>query len=204
MVMSIRNSYWGTLINSLKQALDWKKRRYLDHSPQFIKQEVFLARAVSGAPWVETGTYLGTTTDFLARKYPLVHTIEPAKLFYEKAKKTFHGRNVNVILGSSEHVFPNLLPTLRGDLNFWLDGHYSSGMTFKGKTDCPIEDELPAISANLRNFGKVCILIDDLRLFVTDSAEYADYPSIDFLVDWARAHSFRWRVEHDIFVMQNF
>ena len=94
------------------------------------------------------------------------------------------------------------MPKLSGDINFWLDGHYSAGKTFKGEKDCPIEDELNAIEENLENFAKISILIDDIRLFLPKSSNYSDYHSIDYLIDWARRLNMRWRIEHDIFIIQ--
>ncbi|MFP5456195.1 MAG: hypothetical protein ACLGHK_11940 [Alphaproteobacteria bacterium] len=203
LVRSLLRSPRLSAVNEFRQIRDWKKRHFLGNSLQFVKEEVFAAYGISGAPWVETGTHMGITTEFLAKRYPFVHTIEPAAVFYEAARAKFAGQNVNVILGTSETVFPELLPMLHGDINFWLDGHYSAGLTFKGSKECPVEDELAAISRNLANFSKVCILIDDIRCFLPDAAGYADYPSLDSLVDWARAHGFRWRVEHDILILRN-
>jgi hypothetical protein len=54
---------------------------------------------------------------------------------------------------------------LSGNLNFWLDGHYSDGITFKGDKDTPIVDELNHISMNLDRYNEVCVLIDDVRCF---------------------------------------
>jgi hypothetical protein len=64
--------------------------------------------------------------------------------------------------GLSEEVLPFLLPTLSGDINFWLDGHFSGGITHKGPQDTPILDELVSISKYLRHFGTVCVMIDDI------------------------------------------
>ena len=50
-------------------------------------------------------------------------------------------------------VLPKLLPNLSGDINFWLDGHYSSGLTFKGDQECPIKDELDQIGNNLKRLS---------------------------------------------------
>ena len=102
----------------------------------------------------------------------------------------------------SENVFPKLLPNLKGNINFRLDGHYSARKTFKGAKNCPVEDELNAIEKNLSNFAGLSILIDDVRCFLPDNSQYSDYPSIDYLVDWARRLNMRWRIEHDIFIMQ--
>lgn len=190
-------------LSSLKALLDWRKRGWSDHAPQFVKQAVLSKYAITGATWVETGTFMGATTRFLAAMSPKVHTVEPAPKLFKRAKRKFRGTHVNVINGVSEDVFPTLLPTLSGDVCFWLDGHYSAGKTFKGDTDCPVEDELKAIETSLGNFNKTSILIDDVRCFLSTAADFDDYPSIDYLVDWARAHGFRWRVEQDIFIIWN-
>jgi hypothetical protein len=93
-----------------------------------------------------------------------------------------------------------LLAAINGDVNFWLDGHYSAGPTFKGRSDTPIIEELSCISANLGRLGRACVLIDDLRCFDPTLLEFSSYPSIDYLVNWARENNLKWHVEHDIFV----
>ena len=180
----------------------WRKSNFLGNSPQFIKEIVFEKYGVANAPWVETGTYMGKTTNFLRERYPHVHTIEPEIKLYNAALKRFNGKNVTLYNDVSENVFPKLLKSLSGDVNFWLDGHYSGGITFKGKKNCPVEDELNAIEVNLINFSKITILIDDVRCFLSENSEYSDYPSIDYLVDWARRLNMRWRIENDIFIIQ--
>ena len=180
----------------------WKRRDYSDNTPQFVKELIFMKYAIDGADWVETGTYKGTTTNFLSKRFPHVYTIEPEQNLYNTACKRFNGRNVTLFNDVSEKALPILLTKLSGDINFWLDGHYSEGKTFKGEKDCPIEDELNAIEKSLKNFGKLSIFIDDIRSFLPKSSNYTDYPSIDYLVDWARRLNMRWRVEHDIFIIQ--
>ena len=181
---------------------EWKKRDYLENSPQLVKEKVLLKYGIKDAGWVETGTYTGTTTKYLSELFPHVYTIEPEPKLYASACKRFEGKNVTLFNNVSEEVFPSLLPTLTGNMNFWLDGHYSAGITFKGAKDCPVEDELNAIEKNFDNFSRLSILIDDVRCFLPTNSEYSDYPSIDYLVDWARRMNLRWRIEHDIFIMQ--
>ena len=188
----------------LLQIQQWRARGYLENAPQLVKQNLFVKYGVPQAQWVETGTYLGETTDFLSKNYSFVYSIEPGKELYKNAMKKFLNQNVELFNGVSEDVMPSLLPRLRGDINFWLDGHYSAGVTFKGNKDCPVEEELIAIKNNLLNFTKVSILIDDVRCFLPTNTTYSDYPSIDFLVDWARVNNFNWRVEQDVFIMRNF
>ncbi|MBL4627957.1 MAG: hypothetical protein JKY00_07955 [Roseicyclus sp.] len=189
-------------LQARKHLREWAGRGYSDHSPQFIKEGLFLRYGVEGAPWIETGTYLGTTTRFLAKSFPHVYTVEPSDKFYREAVAQFEGQNVEVINAPSEKALPELLPRLNGSLNFWLDGHYSAGETYKGETECPVEPELAAIAANLDHLDDVSILIDDVRLFFHDVSIHSDYPSLDYLVDWARANDFVWQIEHDIFIMK--
>ena len=185
-----------------KQLREWKKRKYLENSPHFVKQEIFLKYGIPNAQWVETGTYTGTTTAFLADHFSFIHSIEPGKNLFNNAVLRFKSnKNINLYNDVSENVLPDLLPKLNGEINFWLDGHYSEGITFQGAKNCPIEDELYSIKLNLYNFTKVVILIDDVRCFLPTSHD--DYPSLDYLVDWAREHQFNWRIEQDVFVMKN-
>ena len=192
----------------LRRAIrDWRKRDFLENAPQLVKEKVFLKYGIPDSPWIETGTWKGTTTQFLSERYPFVYSIEPAPALHDRAVAKFSqdrgtggASNVELFNGVSEDVLPDLLPKLEGNVNFWLDGHYSFGETFKGATDCPVEMELEAIRQHLPRLSRVAILIDDVRGFL---AGWEDYPSVDYLVDWAREHQLSWRIEHDIFVMQS-
>lgn len=179
-------------------------RGYESPSPTWIKRSVLLRLGARNATWVETGTFFGDTTAFLAAESKTVYTIEPDRTLFERAEKRFHNDSrIHVIHGLSEGVFPTLLPTLSGKVNFWLDGHYSGGSTHQGPSDCPVRDELENIEKNLSRFESVTVLIDDIRCFDPSIPAYADYPDIDCLVDWARRNNLRWHIEHDIFVARN-
>ena len=186
----------------LFEFFQWKNSDYLEYTPQFVKQKCFKKYGIANADWVETGTFLGTSTHYLSLRSPHVYSIEPGIELYKKACNRFKGRNVTLFNDVSENVLPALLPTLSGNLNFWLDGHYSGGVTFKGNKVCPIEDELNSIEVNFDNFKKLSILIDDVRCFLSSSSEYSDYPSINYIVDWARRFNMQWTIEHNIFIMQ--
>lgn len=177
----------------------WQKRNYLENAPQFIKEKVLEKYSIENANWVETGTYKGDTTYYLSKKYPHIYSVEPNVEFYKEALNIFKGLNVTLFNDVSENVLPILLPTLKGNLNFWLDGHYSGGETFKGNKECPIKDELNSIEVNFDNFEKISIFIDDVRLFLSSAN---DYPSIDYLVDWSRRLNMKWKIVYDIFIIQ--
>ena len=181
------------------QLKHWRKRNYTENAPQFIKEKVLEKYSIENANWVETGTHMGDTTYYLSKKYPHIYSIEPNVEFYKAALNIFKGLNVTLFNDVSENVLPILLPTLKGNLNFWLDGHYSGGKSFKGNKECPIKDELNSIEVNFDNFEKISIFIDDVRLFLSSAN---NYPSIDYLVDWSRCLNMKWRIEHDIFIIQ--
>jgi hypothetical protein len=172
-----------TIIMNTREFIWWKNRGFLENSPQFIKQKIFLKYAIPNAQWVETGTYRGITTKFLSENYNTIYSVEPGLALFESVsqklkceiqKKNFNNikwaenanKKIYLYNALSEDVFPALLPTLNGDCNFWLDGHYSGGDTFKGPVECPVVGELLSIKKNLLNFRKVAILIDDIRCFL--------------------------------------
>lgn len=183
---------------------EWAARSYEAPSPAEIKRAALLRLGGKNATWVETGTFMGDTAALLAKESKGVYTIEPEKTLFELAAARFTGTpHVHVIHGLSESVFPTLLPKLTGHVNFWLDGHYSGGVTHQGPTDCPVRDELLNIENNLSRYDSVAVLIDDIRCFDPTNPLYKDYPDVDFLVGWARKNNLHWHIEHDIFVAKS-
>ena len=69
----------------------WVKKDLLSpfKTPIFVKQKILLKHAVKNSTWIETGTYIGTTTGFLAKRFPYVHTIEPSEECLKIAKSNF-------------------------------------------------------------------------------------------------------------------
>ena len=179
----------------------WASRDWEAPSPDFVKRQVLLRNGWPNATWVETGTFMGQTTALLAQHAAQVVSIEPEPTLCAKAKERFAAQaNVHIVHGLSEAVFPKLLPMINGAVNFWLDGHYSAGVTHKGPIDTPIRQELAAIDAQLSRWGAVCICIDDLRLCTSTDPQFDAYPPLEELVAWAGQHGLDWHIEHDIFV----
>ena len=146
---------------------------------------------------------MGDTCAELAEIAPRVITLEPDQALFQNAERRFKGNpRVEVVFGTSESKLPSLLQDITGPINFWLDGHYSGGITHRGQTDCPVFEELKTIQSHLSRFTDVCILIDDIRCFDPCIPDYSDYPKLDFLVDWARSNGLKWSIEHDIFCMK--
>ena len=76
--------------------------------------------------------------------------------------------------------------------------------TWHPTLETPIRTELECIRFCRNKLGKIVILIDDVRCFRPDLREFADYPSLNFLVEWANANHFEWSIEHDIFIAKSF
>lgn len=182
----------------LLEAVRWRRRSFAPPSPHYIKRRLLGRYSKPDVTWIETGTYLGDTSAFLARISSRVFTIEPdGELFRRAVKRFAANKKISVIGEPSEEALPQLLPQIQGQVCFWLDGHYSGLRTFEGSVHTPIKAELAAIELHIDRFKEVTILIDDVRLFADQSE---DYPPLDYIVDWARRLGLAWSIEHDIFV----
>ena len=163
------------------------------------KRALLLRNGLGNAVWVETGTYVGDTTDALSKYAKAVYSIEPEPTLFANAKDRFlDAPNVTILNGISEEVLPDLLTKLSGDVCFWLDGHYSEGITYKGPQDTPIVDELAAIEKNIDKMGRVVVFVDDVCLF--ENPLMLSYPPVEFLMEWAVNNDMEWRIEDDIFI----
>jgi len=193
-------------VSILREQLRWAKGGFSVPAPGWVKRGCLTRHGFKDATWIETGTFWGETTNFLSKTAKRVVSIEPQPELFKKAQQRFaEVKNVEIINGLSEDVFPVLLPTVSGRVNFWLDGHYSAGPTHLGPQETPIVDELKSISDNMKNFEGVCVMIDDLRLFGNTASGLHDpaYPDIDVLVNWARANNLPWTIEQDIFIAKS-
>jgi hypothetical protein len=82
---------------------------------------------------------------------------------YRGAKERFaNDSKVHLFLGDSASVLKELLPNIAARPLFWLDAHYSGGITARGTIDTPIVQELEVILALCPD---CVVLIDDARLF---------------------------------------
>jgi hypothetical protein len=120
-----------------------------------------LAEMVKADVFVETGTFLGNTTKWAASKFKEVHTSELSEELFRNAEKGLLSiGNITPHLGDSKKVLPKILEAAHGNIVFWLDAHYSTGITAGGETACPLLTELSMI---LKRSNGDIILIDDAR-----------------------------------------
>lgn len=113
--------------------------------------------------FVETGTYCGDTIFKMEPLFQDLYTVEIAYSYYTATSSRYHGNKIQFLYGDSSDIFQTLLPTLTQPTIFFLDGHYSSGDTGKGKKDIPLLEELQLINTLYKQEG--IVIIDDVRLF---------------------------------------
>lgn len=179
----------------------WRGRGWSSPAPPEVKWAVLERYAIPHACWIETGTYRGDTTKFLSSIAREVISIEPQPELAETARTRLRSlSNVQILTGTSEALFSEVVAGVTGPCCFWLDGHYSSGTTYKGEMDTPVAQELAVIAPSVQRLGRVQVFVDDWRCFRPSSQEYADFPTKTQLVSWADENGLSWTVEHDIFI----
>lgn len=206
-LLSLISALWSMGPSNVSGFKAWTRRGFAPPAPQIVKWSV-LKRWGGDVTWIESGTFTGETTRFLSTFSKYVFSIEPSPKLAKSARRHFSANeNVTIIEGLSESELPRLLKELskleREDVSFWLDGHYSAGITFQGPSDTPIVEELLAISEHLPSFKKVTVFVDDVRCFDPSITEYASYPPLKHLSNWADSHNLFWTIEHDIFIASN-
>lgn len=171
--------------------------------PDIVKEKMIKKYALRHSPkvFIETGTYYGDKIYALKHLFSTIISIELDKKLYEKAKQRFKDHsNIEIIQGDSSKILPKILLGIKEKILFWLDAHYSGGITARGKNDTPILNELKAIFSNHPK-GNI-ILIDDVRLFVGKN----DYPTVDELINYLRKNNnlkFNYKIDNDIIIIQS-
>lgn len=88
---------------NLRNEQAWKRGGYASPAPRRVKQAVLKRHHISGGTWVETGTWMGDTTDFLSGIADHVWSIEPEPKLAASARERFlHRANVTIVEGLSE------------------------------------------------------------------------------------------------------
>ena len=124
---------------------------------------------------IETGTYLGDSTEVLSGFFEHVVTIERDEKLAKNALNRFIGKeNIKVHLGNSAEILCEITPQNERPVLFWLDAHFSGGVTAGEEYPCPLLDEL-AIISKLREADNTIVLIDDARALIG----LGGWPTID-------------------------
>lgn len=176
---------------------EWKKKGSPVPPPHIVKQMVIKEYQQNSNYniLVETGTYKGDMLKALKEDFLKLFSIELSHELYIKAKERFKNNSkIEIIEGDSGQMLSVLLNRINEPAIFWLDGHYSGGVTAKGDKDCPIFEELDSIF-NSQSINHI-LLIDDARLF----NGMGDYPTIESLTEYVQSknNKYKVKVEYDI------
>jgi len=145
--------------------------------------------------FIETGTNCGATALWAAQYFQKVITIEAAKEIYEAVLNNYsHLENIEFVLGNSKEQLVEIVPRLKEPCIFWLDAHWSGGITYGESEECPLLEELQII--NDSEFDHF-ILIDDARLFLSPPPSphrVEEWPTIDAVTSLLNAGRSRYTV----------
>ena len=147
----------------------------------------------------ETGTYLGNTVFEVKDFFEEVYSVELSEQLSKLARKRFAGdTHVRILNEDSSTALHAFIKILEQPALFWLDAHYSAGITAKGKVQTPVRDELRSILSHplKRHF----ILIDDVKDFNGEN----DYPTVAEILDMVQeygADAYEAKVQGDVFMI---
>lgn len=170
---------------------EWEKKGCQLPSPHALKQIVIeeYKKKYGAKILVETGTYYGDMVEAQRMHFDKIITIELSEKLWEKAVGRFkHYEHITVLKGDSGTILQTIVKDLNEKTIFWLDGHYSQGITAKGVKECPILEEVDAILKN--NNPKHILLIDDARCFIGQG----DYPTIEELAKYIQNYNSGYNV----------
>ena len=180
-----------------RELRDWLSKGKPVPPPHKVKQEVLREYALryNLRILVETGTHYGDMVEALKRHFTRIYSIELSRQLFEKSKKRFKADNhIELIHGDSSKELGCIMRKLDQPALFWLDGHYSGGITAQGEKDTPIYEELEHIfnASHLRHV----VIIDDARCFGSDPA----YPMMEDLKNYvfSKRSNTRIEIENDI------
>lgn len=165
----------------------WKQAGSPVPPPHFVKQHMIheFQRKYGYKVLIESGTFLGDMVAAQKDNFAKIISIELNGFLFRKASKRFkYNSHIHIVQGDSGKMLQGIMIDIYEPCLFWLDGHYSSGVTARGEKDCPIFEELNAIFSADRRFNHI-LLIDDARLFTGK----AGYPHVEELTNFIKCRN---------------
>jgi hypothetical protein len=133
--------------------------------------------------FVESGTYLGESVEFLRPHMDRIVTVEVEPKLHADADAKFAGDPaIDVRFGDALDLIPAIVRELDQPALIWLDGHFSGGVTGQGEFVEPAQAILEKFADAPPPAGST-VVIDDLRMF---GREAAPWPTLEGLVHTAR------------------
>lgn len=189
------------LLSYTRDFVSWELGR-TPNPPHYLKRRMVLRyrRKYGLEVFCETGTYLGEMVRGVRKEFREIHSIELDEKLFRLAQSQFR-RYPHVCLhqGDSGELLGQVTAGISEPCLFWLDAHYSGGITAKQNVETPIEGEIHAIKAHFVP-GSV-ILIDDARCF-TGEGDYPANATVAALLKTVDL-DFEVRVEQDVICAHN-
>lgn len=181
---AIRQGLWD-----VKDVYLWLRRGKAPPLPPVLKHWVVkrYAARFGTRTLIETGTFQGRMVAASRDSFDSIYSIELDEDLYQAACDHFKMQpHIHLIQGDSGLELARLLADITEPSLFWLDAHYSGGITARGDQDSPIQKELQTI---LRHpTSDHVVLIDDAHEFVGNGS----YPSLDELRRMMESHKPEW------------
>ena len=115
---------------------------------------------------IETGTFLGDTTEFLS-KFSKIISIEKSRLFYYLSKSRFLNENQTQIIYGKSEVELKKIKNFEEKTFFYLDAHWGE--------ELPLKEEVEQITNNYLNY---IICIDDFAVPNDNSWGFDSYAGV--------------------------
>src|SRR6478736_5632196 len=179
------------VINHEEQLAEWEKNGRPLPPPHIVKQKTIeeFRKKFQPTILVETGTYLGDMVEAQRTQFKKIYSIELSQKLFRRAKKRFKDHaHITILQGDSGVVLNKLIKEIDQPALFWLDGHYSGGITAEAEKECPVPEELETI---LKSSLSHIILVDDGRLFNGTQ----DYPTIEQIMEIIKSNNRQYLVE---------
>lgn len=189
----------GRMRDEKRKFEEWKRDGSPIPPPNLVKQQIVkrYGRDYAVKTLVETGTFLGDMVHACRKNFHQIVSIELDPQLYQNASRRFGSeRHIKIHEGDSGNLLPKITAEISEPCLFWLDGHYSAGITAKGDLDTPIMNELSAICDH--PIDAHVVLIDDARLFTGQG----DYPTIDEVRDFWLSRKPDHQLEFDLDIIR--
>jgi hypothetical protein len=183
----------GTLLRWSRKLFGWPAA-----APSYeVKRDVIARQAREHGlnVLVETGTFEGDMLNCQLPNFKRLISIELDEELYRAARMRFAAYpQVQLLHGDSGVKLAEATKGLKEPALFWLDAHYSFGVTAGRGTNAPIFKELSCLAG--RQQFRDAILIDDARLFGWDFG----YPRLRKVKKFVAFHwpGHRFYIESDI------
>ena len=135
--------------------------------PSFVHKSLYAAcigLSAGKSNFVETGTYIGQSLFMISDMFNHLSTVEAKSDLFTASQALFTSRNVGNItghVGDSRAFLRGIDPAYGNESVYFLDAHYSSGITSREFGACPVIEEIQTI---LARSPAALIVVDDMRL----------------------------------------